>query len=130
MQTSLSGADTTETGFGQFDKIRPGWEMPIQELMAQTGVTVFFQGHDHLFAKQEKDGVVYQTLPMPSRPENMAEFTDFYDADVIYGDSGYLRVSVSEGGVTVDYIASVLPGDETDGYDNGEVIYSYTFLSR
>ncbi len=113
-------------GKWQFDKMRPDWDMPIHQLMVETGVTVFFQGHDHLFAVQEKDGVTYQTLPMPSRSKQMAEFAEYYDSDVLFTDSGYVRVSVSTENITVDYIASVLPEDETGEYHNGEIVYSYT----
>ena len=34
--------------------------MPVHQLMVKNGVTIFFQGHDHLFARQERDGMVYQ----------------------------------------------------------------------
>ena len=116
-------------GVWQFDEMRPGWDMPIHQLMVETGVTVFFQGHDHLFAVQEKDGVIYQTLPMPSRTNQIAEFAEYYDSDVIYSIPGYVRIAVTTDNVTVEYIASVLPEDDTAEYDNGEVIYSYTLSS-
>ncbi len=34
--------------------------------MVKTGVTIFFQGHEHLLARQEKDGVIYQEVPNPA----------------------------------------------------------------
>ncbi|MEI6690985.1 MAG: metallophosphoesterase [bacterium] len=46
-----------QKGVWEFDKMRPGWELPIHQLMVKNKVTIFFQGHDHLFAKQELDGV-------------------------------------------------------------------------
>ncbi len=45
---------------------RPGWGKPIHQLMADNGVTIFFHGHDHLFVKQDLDGIVYQEVPQPS----------------------------------------------------------------
>jgi hypothetical protein len=42
------------TGQRQFEKYRPGWELPIHQLMVKTGVTIFFQGHDHLFARRTR----------------------------------------------------------------------------
>lgn len=57
-----------KNGAWEFTRMRPGWELPIHQLMAKTGVTIFFQGHDHLFDRQELDGVIYQTLPEPANP--------------------------------------------------------------
>ena len=54
-------------GQWEFDRKRPGWELPIHQLMVKYGVTIFFQGHDHLFAHQRRDGVVYQEAPNPDR---------------------------------------------------------------
>jgi hypothetical protein len=34
----------------------------------KNGVTIFFQGRDHIFARQELDGVIYQTMPEPADP--------------------------------------------------------------
>ena len=53
-------------GEGVFKQKRPGWELPIHALMVKHKVNIFFQGHDHLYCKQDKDGIVYQELPMPS----------------------------------------------------------------
>ncbi|MCU0644285.1 MAG: metallophosphoesterase family protein, partial [bacterium] len=55
-----------QNGIWEFDAERPGWGKPIHQLMVDNGVTIFFQGHDHLFAKEELDGIVYQECPMPS----------------------------------------------------------------
>lgn len=60
-------------GVWEFDRTCPGWDMPIHQLMAEQHVTIFFHGHDHLFAYQELDGVIYQELPVPADP--------FYRAD-------------------------------------------------
>ena len=40
-------------GDWEFSQKRPGWELPIHQLMVKHGVTIFFQGHDHLFARQD-----------------------------------------------------------------------------
>ncbi|HND89711.1 MAG TPA: metallophosphoesterase, partial [Saprospiraceae bacterium] len=53
-------------GDWQFDQMRPGWAMPIHQLMVANGVNIFFQGHDHLYAWEKMDGLVYQEVPMPS----------------------------------------------------------------
>lgn len=109
-------------GVWEFDEKRPGWDLPIHPLMAENGVTVFFQGHDHLFAKQERDGVVYQTCPMPGDPTYTAYNEDAFHSAVTVPNSGHVRVTVARSSVTVDYIRAYLAGDGV----NGELAYSYT----
>ena len=36
--------------------------------------SIYFHGHDHCFAKQAKDGIVYQEVPQPSS-RNITNFT-------------------------------------------------------
>jgi phosphodiesterase/alkaline phosphatase D-like protein len=98
---------------------RPGWEKTIQQLMAENHVTIFFQGHDHIFARQELDGVIYQTLPEPANPYYTYENQDAYKSGEIFPNSGHVRVTVSPDEVTVDYIRSFL--DKPD-----ELAFSYT----
>jgi hypothetical protein len=102
-----------------FDQKRPGWEKPIHQLMADNGVTIFFQGHDHIFARQELDGVIYQTLPEPANPNYTMENEQAYQSGDKLPNSGYVRVGVSPESVHVDYIRSYL--DKPD-----EVAFSYT----
>jgi len=106
----------------RFSEQRPGWPMPIHELMAKTGVTVFFQGHDHLFAHQVLDGVVYQTCPCPADPTYTAFNRDAYLSGDLLPNSGHLRVSVAPERVRVDYVRAFLPGEGT----NAAVAFSYT----
>jgi hypothetical protein len=113
-------------GEWEFDRKRPGWELPIHQLMVKYGVTIFFQGHDHLFARQQKDGVVYQETPNPADNTYTAFNADAYRSGDILPNSGYLRVTVSTAGVKVDYIRAWLTQDETSGRKNGEVASSYT----
>ena len=96
-------------------------DLPIHQLMDQYNVTIFFHGHDHFYAKQELDGIVYQEVPMPAAVDNFIGFRDeqtgtyasqypaptrilFYDGATKYVDSGHLRVTVAPTGVTVDYV--------------------------
>ena len=53
----------TDEGDWEFDEQRPDWELPIHQLMVENGVTIFFQAHDHIFVRQELDGVIYQSVP-------------------------------------------------------------------
>lgn len=113
-------------GKWMFDKYRPNWDMTIQQVMKTYGVSIFFQGHDHCFVKNELDGVVYQTVPQPANQNYAAGRGNDYKSGVIKPDSGHLKVTVAPDKVTVDYIASVLPYDETNELYNGETLYSYT----
>ena len=110
-----------------FDTRRPGWAKPIHQLMVDNQVTIFFQGHDHLYAREELDGVVYQEVPMPSDATyNVgSENASSYTGDVLT-NSGHLRVTVSPKSVKVDYVRAFLPADETAGQTNGMVAHSYT----
>lgn len=98
---------------------RPGWDKTIHQLMVENGVTIFFQGHDHIFAKQELDGVIYQSLPEPANPFYSWENADSYKTGEKFPNSGRVRVNVAPEGVTVDYVRSYL--DKPD-----ELAFSYT----
>ena len=49
-------------GISTFANERPNWELPIHDLMVKYGVSIFFQGHDHIFVTQERDGLIYQSI--------------------------------------------------------------------
>jgi hypothetical protein len=98
---------------------RPGWDKTIHQLMVDNDVTIFFQGHDHIFARQELDGVIYQTLPEPANPFYSWENADAFQSGDEFPNSGHVRVTVSPNGVTVEYIRSYL--DQPD-----EIAFSYT----
>jgi len=113
-------------GVWEFDIKRPGWEMPIHQLMVQNGVNIFFQGHDHMFVRQQIDGVTYQTTPYPADPTYGLDKADRITSGDLVPCSGYVRVSVCESSVLVDYIRTFLPMDETTEQVNGQVAYTYT----
>lgn len=117
-------------GDERFAEMRPGWDQPIHALMEQTGVTIFFQGHDHLFAHQEKDGVVYQETPNPADPTYAAFNHEAYKSGDILPNSGFLRVTVAPESVRVDYVRCYLAADEKDGVKSGETAFSYTVRAR
>jgi hypothetical protein len=116
----------SKSGVWEFDKMRPGWETPIHQLFVQNKVSIVFQGHDHLFAKQERDGVIYQEVPQPSMAPGMSGAANdgSYLSGVILPSPGHLRVSVSNSGVEVGYVHSALSTDH-DQLKNGEAAYSY-----
>jgi hypothetical protein len=103
---------------------RPGWEMPIHQLMVKHGVNIFFQGHDHIFVQQELDGVIYQSLPQPANPNyNLDENAEAYKTGTKLPNTGYLKVSVAPTGVKVEYVRSYL--EKSD-----ELAFSYIVQSK
>jgi predicted MPP superfamily phosphohydrolase len=109
-----------------FDEKRPGWGKPIQKIMKDSGVTVFFQGHDHLFARETVDGVVYQTLPKPAEKvaDQQSNYVSYPDADVLM-NSGILKIDVSPANVQVNYYRNYFVSSEPQAGNTGAV-YSYT----
>jgi hypothetical protein len=113
-------------GAARFEDKRPTWELPIHQLMVKTGVTIFFQGHDHLFARQGKDGVIYQEVPNPADLTYTAFNRESYRSGDILPNTGHLLVTVSPDDVRVDYVRSYLAKDETAQRQQGEIAFSYT----
>ncbi|MBL7814990.1 MAG: T9SS type A sorting domain-containing protein [Saprospiraceae bacterium] len=112
-----------------FDTYRPGWGMPIHQLMVANGVKIFFQGHDHLYAKEDVDGMVYQEVPMAADSTYEIGVLANADAytDITRAGSGHVRVTVSPNCVTVDFVRAYLPKDTIGGTRrNGEIAHSYT----
>lgn len=121
------GYGNNGNGAWEFDVKRPGWALPIHQLMVKNSVNIFFQGHDHLYAKEEMDGLVYQEVPMPSDTSYKIGVLANADAysDITLDGSGHLRVSVEDNCVTVDYVAAYLPKDTLGTLKNRAIRYSY-----
>jgi hypothetical protein len=117
-------------GADLFAARRPGWPLPIHQLLVQSGVTIFFQGHDHVFVHQELDGVVYQTLPQPADANYTLYNADAYRSGDKLPNSGYLRVGVAPGQVTVEYVRQYLPAHLNAARVNGAVAFRYTVPPR
>lgn len=118
-------------GTYEFDTYRQGWGKPIHQMLADAKVSVVFHGHDHFFAKQELDGVVYQEVPQPSHARvgntrNAAEYG--YLMGDFQPSSGYIRVRVEADAVRVDYVRTYV--DKQNANRNGEVSYSYVVSPR
>ncbi|MBF0311622.1 MAG: metallophosphoesterase [Magnetococcales bacterium] len=112
-------------GEAVFHNQRPGWSQPVHDLLAAAHVTIVFQGHDHLYARQQRDGVVYQTLPNPADAQYRLFDWNVYRQGDIRPNSGHVRVTVSAESVQVDYVKSCLISDEARRCRNGEVAHSY-----
>lgn len=108
-----------------FVQNRPNWSMPIHDMLVHYGVSAVFHGHDHLYAKQELDGVVYQEVPQPSAKNftsgaNLAK-SYHYKSGTILSSSGHLRVTVSPQNVVANYVRSWLPSNENSQRQNAQV---------
>lgn len=126
MADKFEWGGNNKNGVYEFSTKRPGWAKPIHQLFVDNKVTIYFQGHDHLYAKEELDGVIYQETPMPSdstykiSQDNLSAY-----GGVTMDNSGHLRVTVSPNDVTVDYVKAFLPGDGS----NRQVAHSYKVTS-
>ena len=111
-----------------FSVQRPGWYKPIKELLKENRVTIFFHGHDHLFAKQEKECLIYQETPQPSHPNfNNAGQADEYGYlnGEILPNSGHLRVTVDTNSVKVEYVRAYKAADENGNRHNKDISAFY-----
>ncbi len=113
----------------EFKTKRPGWELPIHQLLVKYRVSAVFHGHDHFFARQELDGVVYLMVPQPGHP-GFDRLRNVEEYGYIRGDflppSGHIRVTVSRAKATVDYVRAYLPQSETGQRKNGQSGYTFT----
>ncbi len=124
---------TNDYEWGAFSEVfkqnRPDWinNISIHQLMVDNNVTIFFHGHDHIFAKEEIDNMIYQECPVPNDLTYGPGFENYQnnDSTVVVNNSGHIRVSVSPSEVTVDYIRAYLPAGGT----NGTLGHSYTISS-
>lgn len=115
-------------GKDEFKDKRPGWAMPIHQLLVKHKVSVVFHGHDHFYAHQELDDVVYLMVPQPGqqgfdRVRNAEEYG--YVRGELLPPSGHIRVTVAADQATVEYVRAYLPRSETADRKNGQV--SHTF---
>jgi len=102
-------------GTNGFDANRPGWGKPIHQLLLDYKVGFVFKGHDHIYVKQELDGVIYQTVPQPSHPGDKINVNQYgYISGKGVGGSGFLKVSTSGNTVQVDFI--LFDGKVADSY--------------
>ncbi len=107
--------------------VNPEWITPVHQLLVANHVTAFFHGHDHEYAHEQRDGVVYQEVPMAADATYGYGFQE-YKADGVYTltvlpNSGHLRVTVDPiNGVTVQYVRASLAAA---GGTNGAIADSY-----
>ena len=108
------GGNNNDGTFG-FETNRPGWGKPIHQLLLEHKVGFVFKGHDHLYVKQELDGIIYQTVPQPSHPGDKINVSQYgYTSGKGVGGSGFLKVTTNENVASVDFI--LFDGKIADSY--------------
>ena len=119
-------------GSDGFSANRPGWASPIHQLLIQNKVNIVFHGHDHLYARQDLDGIVYQEVPQPGFPGNSrsrrSPTEESYRSGTILSSSGYLRVKVSPDKTTVEYLKT--PSPAAAASISEDVAHRYTVFPR
>ena len=108
-------------GTDGFKEHRAGWSLPIHQLLLRNHVNIVFHGHDHLFARQELDGIVYQECPQPGDPKGSTRsaLEYGYKDGILLGSSGHMRVAVTPQQITVTYVRS-----------DGSPSHTYTLPAR
>lgn len=112
------------SGINRFAENRPGWKGPIHDLLTRYKVDIVFHGHDHFFAKQDRDGIVYQLVPQPGslRYGNTNSAAEYgYNSGKILNSPGYLRITVEKTKAKIEFLQTST--DATHG--NKELLYYY-----
>ncbi len=115
-------------GSDGFKDHRPGWDMPVHQLLLRHHVAVVFKAHDNFFARQDLDGIVYQMVPQPSfaGTDRIRDQENYgYKKGTFLGNAGHIRVTVSPEKVRVEYVRAHLPQEATKDHPNGEIIFAY-----
>ncbi len=131
-------------GFAQH---RPGWPMPIHDLLVKHGVSAVFHGHDHLYVHGQRDGIHYQCVPQPGNLGGNTRSASHYGyaSGVIHGSPGHVRVRVSPEESKIEFVRTAV-GSVAQGRDdrptrgggnrsgpaepNGAVVDSYSIAPR
>ena len=122
-----------DDGSDGFRYRRPGWAMPIHDLLVRNHVNIVFHGHDHLFVKQDLDGIVYQEVPQPGylRYDNTRSAEEYgYIHGNLLPSPGNLRILVEPNKAVVEYVRATLPPNETVQLTNGAVSFCYEIHPR
>ncbi|MBL8990536.1 MAG: metallophosphoesterase [Phycisphaerae bacterium] len=99
-------------GSAGFAARRPGWPMPVHDLLVRYGVSAVFHGHDHLYVHSVRDGVHYQCVPQPGNPAGNTRTAARYGygSGVLHGSPGHVRVRVDDSATTVEFVRTAVEG--------------------
>jgi len=90
-----------------FASRRPGWGLPIHDLLVKHRVSAVFHGHDHLYAHEQRDGLTYQEVPQPGDARGGSDRAAGgygYRSGTVLGGTGYLRVKVAHEAAAVEFV--------------------------
>ena len=107
-------------GSDGFRQHRPDWGKPVHQVLVDNKVAAVFHGHDHMYVKEELDGIVYQLVPQPGNPRTgQPGHTDEYGythGGLVAG-SGYVRVALGPRDAKVEFVRTTAAGSEVaDSY--------------
>jgi hypothetical protein len=91
--------------------------------MVKNKVSIFFQGHDHIFCTQERDGLIYQSMPNPADDTFSMFNDDAYKSGTKAPNSGHVRVTVAPSQAKVEYFLAARSKDANR--KNLSVAHSY-----
>jgi phosphodiesterase/alkaline phosphatase D-like protein len=128
VSTNFEWGGKDPKGQSTFAKERPNWELPIHDLMVKNKVSIFFQGHDHIFCTQERDGLIYQAMPNPADDTFSMFNDDAYKSGTKAPNSGHVRVTVSPAQAKVEYFLAARSSDTNR--KNLSVAHSYIVKPR
>jgi len=119
-------------GSAGFAQHRPGWPEPLHDLFARHRVSAVFHGHDHLYAREELDGVTYQCVPQPGDPHGNTRSAEEYGytSGTRLGSPGHLRLRVQPDWASVQYVRSAGRGRGGTVELGAEVADGYTIAPR
>ncbi len=103
---------------------RSGWGSdPVHQMMVANGVSAFFHGHDHQYAYEQLNGMVYQSVPSASFTGSFGIYTTG-NGYTTWADSsqnpGYLKVTVGPSQTHVDFIRT----------SSGASVYAYDIAPK
>lgn len=111
VSTNYEWGGKDPSGTTTFAKERPNWEIPIHDLMVKNKVSIFFQGHDHIYCTQVRDGLIYQSMPNPA-DDTFSMFNESaYKSGTKAPNSGHVRVTVSPTQAKVEYFLAARTKD-------------------
>ena len=128
VSTNYEWGGVDPKGKTTFAKERPNWELPIHDLMVKNKVSIFFQGHDHIFCTQERDGLIYQAMPNPADDTFSMFNEDAYKSGTKAPNSGHVRVTVAPSQAKVEYFLAARSKDTSR--KNLSVAHSYVIKPK
>lgn len=112
-----------------FESKRSDWSLPIHDLLKMYKVDIVFHGHDHFYAHQEQDGIIYQLVPQPgtARYGNLHPAEEYgYKAGTLLNAPGFLQVSIENNEAQVQFIQTSIDKRRVDQ----QIVDKYSIKSK